>query len=299
VERDAVILEVSLNEGVTPDLHQHVPRQPDECAADALRCAEAGASVVHWHAIDAEGRQSLGDAGLYGVALELIDGCVLAYPSYPVDLPATVSGRLGHCLQLAQRHGMEIAPLDIATVNVFAIDQTGRALARQRAGEADDVIANPPSFVVDALTCYRSEGLVPTVAAFDVGSTRAIGALARAGLLAQPLLLKIFLWETPMIGPRPSIEALDLHLSQLAEDIDVEWIVVTYGMTDPVLVEAIARAALERGGGVRIGIGDSPGAFPDLTNARLVELAGRWADDAGRPLASTDGVRQRLATRGR
>ena len=188
---------------------------------------------------------------------------------------------------------MELAPLDVATVNVFAFDHTGRALAR---GEGDDVIANPPSFVVDALACYRAAGLVPTVAAFDVGATRAIGALARAGLLSQPLVLKIFLWESPLIGPQPSVEALDLHLQQLAGDVDAEWLVVTYGMTDPASVEAIARGALERGGGVRIGIGDSPRAFPDAANAQLVELVGRWAAEAGRPLANTDEVRQRLGT---
>jgi uncharacterized protein (DUF849 family) len=65
-------------------------------------------------------------------------------------------------------------------------------------------------------------------------------------------------------------------------------------MTDPVVVETIARAALERGGGVRIGIGDNPRAFPEATNAHLVELTGRWAVDAGRPLASRDDVRRRF-----
>ena len=293
MERDAVIIEVALNESVTPALHERVPQHPDQCAADARRCAEAGASIVHWHAVDADGREALGDAALYGTALDLMDGRVLAYPSYPVDVPATVSDRLRHCVELGRNHGMEIAPVDVATVNVFAFDRAGRALAR---GVGDDVIANPPSFVVDALTCYRAEGLVPTVAAFDVGSTRAISALAGAGLLSEPLLLKIFLWESPLIGPRPSVEALDLHLEQLAGDIDAEWVVVTYGIADPASVEAIARAALERGGGVRIGIGDSPRAFPDATNAQLVELVGQWADEAGRPLASTDEVRQRLGT---
>ena len=67
-------------------------------------------------------------------------------------------------------------------------------------------------------------------------------------------------------------------------------------MTDPAAVEELGRAALERGGGVRIGIGDSPHAFPDATNAQLVELVARWAADAGRPVATVDGVRARLGT---
>jgi len=295
VEGDAVIVEVASNEGVTRAIHPHVPLRPEECAADARRCADAGASIVHWHAVDDAGRQALGDARLYGAALDAMDGCVLAYPSYPVDVPATVGDRLDHCLRLRERHGMEIAPVDVSTVNVFAVDQAGQIVERRSAG-GEEMIANPPAFVVDALRCYRSAGLVPTVAAFDVGCTRAISVLAQAGLIAEPVLLKIFLWESPVIGPRPSVAALDLHLAELPRGLDVEWIVVTYGMTDPAAVEVIARAALERGGGVRIGIGDNPRAFPTSTNAELVELVRRWAADAGRPLVSTDGLRRRLGT---
>ena len=292
MDRDAVIVEVGLNEDVPPARHPHVPRQPDECADDARRCADAGAAAVHWHAIDASGVPKLGDAALYGAGLDTMRGCVVAYPSYPVDVPATVSDRLGHCLELRARHGMEVAPLDVATVNVFATGPDGRALAlRER-----DVIDNPPSFVLDALSRYRAAGLVPTLAAFDVGSTRAIAALAAAGLVAEPLFLKIFLWESPLIGTRPCVEALDLHLRQLPAHLDVEWLVVTYGMTDPAAVETIARAALERGGGVRIGIGDSPRAFPDAPNARLVEMVERWARESGRPLASAAVLRERLGT---
>jgi 3-keto-5-aminohexanoate cleavage enzyme len=296
VRGDAVIVEVALNEDVPRARHPDVPQRPEECAADARRCADAGASLVHWHAIDTNGTPRLADTDLYGAAIDAMGDCVLAYPSYPVDVPATVAERLGHCLELRARHQMEVAPLDVTTVNVFVADPDGRAVAPLQRGAGRDVIENPPSFVLDALSCYRAAGLVPAVAAFDVGSSRAIAALAAAGVLAEPVLLKVFLWESPLIGPQPCIEALDLHLRQLPAGLDVEWLVVTYGSADAAVVEAIARAALERGGGVRIGIGDNPRAFPDVTNARLVEAVGRWATDAGRPLATTDAVRERLGT---
>ena len=89
---------------------------------------------------------------------------------------------------------------------------------------------------------------------------------------------------------------MDLHLRQLPPDLDVEWLVVPYGMTDPAAVEELGRAALERGGGVRIGIGDSPHAFPDATNAQLVDLVAGWATDAGRPVASVGALRARFGT---
>lgn len=294
MEHDAVIIEVGLNEAISRATHPNVPQTPEECAADARRCADSGAALVHWHAIDDEGRQQLADADLYGAALDAMEGCVLAYPSYPIDVPDTVADRIGHCLELRARHGMEIAPVDVATVNIVVADGDGRAIAPFEPVPGFEVIRNSLPFVTSAVAAYRTVGLVPTLAVFDVGSTRTIGALARAGLLDQPALLKIFLWESPLIGPVPSVAALDLHLAQLPPEIDVEWIVVPYGMTDPDAFEELARAALERGGGVRIGIGDSPHAFPDLTNAELVERVGRWAADAGRPVASVGAVRRRV-----
>jgi uncharacterized protein (DUF849 family) len=296
MKKDAVVIEVGLNEAVTPTVHRHVPQQPSECAADARRCADAGAAIVHWHAVDPSGAQRLADATLYGAALDEMAGCVLAYPSYPVDVLDTFDARLGHCLTLHADHGLELGPIDVSTVNLVLWDPATRALAPLEAIAGHEVIRNSLPFVTSALARYYEVGLVPTVAAFDIGSTRTIAALARAGLLREPVLAKIFLWGDPAIGPEPSVPALELHLRQLPEDLDVEWLVVPYGIADPALIEEIARAALERGGGIRVGIGDNPNAFPDVPNAALVERAAGWAAAAGRPVASADQVRDRFGT---
>jgi uncharacterized protein (DUF849 family) len=60
------------------------------------------------------------------------------------------------------------------------------------------------------------------------------------------------------------------------------------------VVERLCCDALERGGHVRVGIGDSPGAHPDATNAALVEQVVAWAGAVGRPVATPDQVRARL-----
>lgn len=296
MDDDAVILEVGINEAVSPAVHPHVPQQAAACAADARRCAGAGATIVHWHAIDDSGVQRLGDAALYGEALDAMGGCALAYPSYPVDVPDTVDERLGHCFALRRQHGLELGPVDVASVNVVLWDPAARALAPLEPRPEFEVIRNSLPFVADALARYQAAGLVPTLAAFDLGSTRTIGALALAGLVTEPLMLKIFLWGSPAIGPEPSVEALDLHLRQLPPGIDVEWVLVPHGIDDRVLLEKLVRAALDRGGGVRVGIGDTPGAFPEQSNPEIVELAARWASQAGRPVASLSDVRTRFST---
>ncbi len=293
---DSVLIEVALNESVSPGMHPHVPQSPAECAADARRCADAGAALLHWHAVGADGIARLSDTNLYAEALEAMAGCVLAYPSYRTDVPDTVEGRLGHCLALRDRCGMEVGPIDVATVNMVFWDEVSATVGPMESLGPFDVIRNSMPFVASALRRYREVGLVPSLASFDVGSTRAIGALALAGLVPEPVLLKIFLWGAPLIGPEPSVEALELHLRQLPRSVDFEWILVPYNIPDSRLVETLTRAALERGGGIRLGIGDNPVAFAELGNARVVDLAVSWARESGLSAMGVDDARSRLGT---
>jgi len=301
MERDAAIVEVGLNEATMRTENAHVPYSPEECADDARRCAGAGAAVVHWHARDpVTGAQRLDDALLYGAALDLMrPSHLLAYPSYP---PWPVSGddRLAHVWTLGERHGLELAPLDLGSVGIVVWDERARTF-----GPGIDqlrehgVVTNPLPFLLDALERVHALGMVPSLAAFDLGLTRTMVLLARAGKLRPPVFLKIFLSGAWAVGPFPTEEALDFHLQQIPADLDVEWVLVPYALEDPALVERLCRAALGRGGGIRVGIGDNPLAFPDATNAALVERAVRWVTESGRPLASPADVRRRFGLPGR
>lgn len=299
MDRDAVIIEVALNEAAGRAPNPHVPYGPQECAADALRCYDAGAAVVHWHARDpVTGEQHLGDVALYGEALDQIAGRgMLGYPSYPVDTSVPSDRRLAHVWELHDRHGLELAPVDIGSASIVVWDERGREFVGVEPLRALGVIDNPLPFVLDALERVAALGMVPTLGAFDVGHTRTMAMLAESRRVAQPVLHKIFLSGTLALGPLPTEDALDWHLAQIPEGIDVEWIVVPYAINDAALVERLARHALARGGNLRVGIGDSPAAAPLSTNATLVERAVSWARDAGRPVASSDDVRRRIGLR--
>ncbi len=292
---DAAIIEVGLNEAVLRPQHAQVPYSPAECAAEASRCAEAGAAIVHWHARDPKtGEQRLADVALYGEALDAMrPSGVLAYPSYPVDISG-FDTRLDHCWALYERHGLELGPIDVGSVSIVAWDETARDLPFAEALPAGGVIANPLAFILAALEHTQQLGMVPTLGAFDVGFTRLVALLFEAGRLPGPVLLKIFLSGAFAVGPFPSEEALDLHLRQLPDGLDVEWLAVPYAIGDPDVIERLCRHALERGGGLRVGIGDNPMAHPQATNGALVELAVGWADAAGRPVATANDVRRRV-----
>ena len=294
---DAVIIEVGLNEGAGRGVNPNVPITPAECAADALRCRDAGASTIHWHARDpATEQQCLGDADLYAEALTAMQaGGLLGYPSYPVDPEIAVGNRLDHVWELRARGLLELAPIDVGSVSTIAWnrqlnDFVGLEWLRTQSG----VVDNPLTFVIDSVERANSFGMPCSFGAFDVGCTRVVAMLAASGRIQGPVLHKVFLSESWAVGPMPSEAALDLHLEQLPDDLDVEWFAVPYSHSDPAVIERLSRAALERGGHVRIGIGDSPAANPLATNAELVEQVVEWAQDAGRPVASTVDVRARL-----
>ena len=134
--------------------------------------------------------------------------------------------------------------------------------------------------------------MVPSLTSFDVGITRTVALVAAAGKLRPPVYLKIFLSGAWAVGPFPTEEALEFHLRQLPPHLDVEWVVVPYALSDPRLIERLCRRALELGGGIRVGIGDTPAAYPEATNAELVEQAVGWIEKSGRPLASPADVRR-------
>jgi 3-keto-5-aminohexanoate cleavage enzyme len=298
VERDAVIIEVGLNEATLRAQNPHVPYSAEECADDARRVAEAGASVVHWHARDPlSGAQRLDDVEQYGRALDRMrPSGILGYPSYS---PWPVAGvdRLAHVWTLRERHGLELAPVDLGSVGIVVWNECEGDFGPGVDGLREHgVVTNPLPFIIEALERAYALRMIPTVAAFDLGFTRTMVLLARSGRLRRPIFLKIFLSGAWAVGPFPSEDALDFHLRQIPDDLDVEWVLVPYALDDPALVERLCRHALARGGGIRIGIGDDPAAFPDATNAALVERAARWVRESGRPLATPDDVRRRFGS---
>ena len=294
---DAVIIEVGLNEGAARAVNPHVPVTPAECAADALRCRDAGASTIHWHARDpSTGEQQLGDADLYAEALGVMRSAgLVGYPSYPVDAGLPVERRLDHVWDLQARGELEIAPIDLGSVSTIPWSRGRKDFAdldglRARPG----VVDNPLTFVLDAVERAEALRMPMTFGAFDVGCSRIVRMLVESGWLTGPVLHKVFLSEGWAVGPLPSVAALELHVAQLPEGLDGEWMVVPYSSSDPAVIEQLCRAALERGGHVRVGIGDSAAANPAATNAELVEQVAVWAGDAGRPVATTADVRERL-----
>jgi uncharacterized protein (DUF849 family) len=76
------VLKVCLNGGLRRDQHPAVPITPAELAADALRCARAGARAVHLHPRDGDERESLAPAAVDRAVAALRRAC----PQLPVGI---------------------------------------------------------------------------------------------------------------------------------------------------------------------------------------------------------------------
>ena len=277
-DRDAVFIEVAINEAVSRDQHRHVPVTAEECATDAIASVGAGASFAHWHAPD---------LGAYTAAWRAMRAAgVIAYPTYPSRPPLDVDARLGHCFELVEQDDLEMVPLDLGTAHQIMWD--GNRLV------GGGTLANPLPFLTAAAQRYRTTRAIINLASFDLGHTRLAVRLARVGVLAPPLLLKIYLSDTWLVGPEPSTAALDLHLAQLPADLEIHWLVVPFRLHERATFDTLCRHALERGGGFRVGIGDNPSLFPHSRNADLVEMVQPWVTASDRRVATTDDVRRLL-----
>lgn len=282
-----VIVEAAINEGAMRDANPHVPFTPDECASDGIECRDAGATLVHWHARDPlSGRPAPGATAEYAPAQDRYAAAgVLSYPTYPNQPVDDVDARMAHCLALADRHGLEMAPIDLGAAQQTHWD--GAAL------NGSGTLANPAAFIAGAAARFGARNLLINLSSFDLGSTRLAVRLAQTGVLAPPLILKFYLSDSWMVGPEPSEAAIDLHVAQIPPGIDVDWILVPFRLRDRARVERLCRYALARGGGVRVGLGDNDAVYPRHRNAELVAQAVEWARDAGQTVATADDLRKR------
>jgi uncharacterized protein (DUF849 family) len=282
------IIEVGLNEFTTKAQNAHVPYGPDEVAADAIACADAGAAVVHFHARADDGTQDWSGAERYQRALDLIGAGsdVVAYPSYFRDH--------SHIWELAAHApggpGSVLASYDVPQ------EVVGPRLWNEQVRQFED----PPFDTVggdaprDPLAEMRRLGVRPTVNVFDVGEARWLTLAIRAGMFPGPVYVKLFLCDQLVNGPFPDANGVDAYLTQLPSELDLECTIVPYTMMDAERAETLLRAALLRRLHIRVGVGDNPYAYPSARNAELVARAVELVQEAGFEPASPADVRGRL-----
>ena len=278
---DRVVIEAALNGGQSQAENPAVAITPAEVAAEALRCAEAGASVVHIHAQAADGTWRA-DGDWYAAAIRAIravaPGLLIGLTSLrPEGVPiATINDILA-----ALAAAPETRP-DLVSVNL------GHIVAWERDGAPGTrrTLHYPNSHADLAAILARcaATGIVPEMGVMDIGFIGNAVALRHDGLLpALPwFLLEL---DTPAFGSgrqvAPATVANYDHLAHLLREHfpAAPWAAHGHGLaTYPILERALATGAH-----VRVGFEDTL-YLPDGSLAPSNASQVAWAVAAARAL---------------
>jgi len=284
-----VIIEVALNGVTSRQRNPDVPATVEEQAKDALACIDAGGTIIHTHAPDlVVDAQTAADqyAVAFRPAVEQHPG-VVCYPT--LGFGDTLEDRYRHVELL---HDMGLArqgAVDTGSVNLGGTGSDGLP------PPIDFVYTNSFRTIRYQMNVCTQRGLGASVAIFEPGFLQVVLAYAERGALPPGTLVKFYFagggylgGGDPLWGAPPILEALDLYLAML-DEATVPWAVAVLGGS--LLDTPIARAALERGGHLRVGIEDWDTGPPNIEQvAAAVELC----EEVGRPVATIADTEQRL-----
>ncbi len=243
--------------------HPGLPLTPDELAAEARACMEAGAAAIHLHVRDGEGRHSLEPADY----LPAIAAVREAAPDMVVQITTEAVGRYGPAEQMACVRAVVPEAASLA-LRELAPDDEKETLERLRGFlRWMQVMDISPQFIlyapeeVERFLRLRSDGVI----AFE-----------------RPFLLFVLGRHSAEGGSAP--EELDPFVEALG-DACAEWAVCAFGPREA----EIALHAARLGGHARIGF-ENNDRLPDgsvaESNADLVRAVRDLLDREGHALMS-------------
>ena len=253
----------------TREMTPHVPLTPAEIAADVRRCAEAGASLVHVHARDADGRPTLDMT----VFKETVGRIKREAPEVIIQL--STGARAGRDWE-ARANPVRLLP-EMASFTTGSNNLPGI------------VYENAPDFLLFLAGVFQDTGVKPEIEVFEAGMINNAMFLVKKGLLTMPLHFDF------VLGAPGAMPGTVRNLVFLADTLPpgATWTVAGIGPAEIPL----ATAAIAMGGHVRVGIEDNL-RLPDgalATNAQLVQTAATIARTMGRQIATPAEARQILS----
>lgn len=288
-----VVIEVALNGATPTERNPNSPQTQETLVADALRCIEAGASIVHTHAPDI---RVAGEAG----AKQYLDHFLPIHAEQPEAIlyptlvfADSIEEKTSHIEPLAKAYPLKLGFVDPGSVNLMPTGEDGLPL------QADWVYANSHADIAFKFALCERLGLGPGMAIFEPGFLRTALAYHEQGAMPRGGFLRFYFGGERsyrgegqidlLFGLPPRISSLDVYLEMLADSerrsgkASLPWsIAVVSG--DP-FDGGVARHALERGGHLRVGLEDYAGDRAP-SNLELVEEAVALCKEMGRPVAT-------------
>jgi uncharacterized protein (DUF849 family) len=252
------------------DDNPHVPVSPGEILKDTYKAYKLGASVVHVHARDREGRPTHKKEGFRKIISGIKEKCP------DIIICATTSGRVTpqveHRSEVLQL-GPEMASLTLGSLNF-----------------PQHPSVNPLETIKTLAGIMKEKNILPELEIFEPGFINTAKYLVRRGYLKEPLHFNM------LLGSLGSIPADIKDLVYLVQSLPAgsTWSATGIGRFQT----QINVAAILMGGHVRVGLEDTIYYnYPSkelATNEQLIKRVVRVATELGREIATPDEARQIL-----
>ncbi|HAN86352.1 MAG: 3-keto-5-aminohexanoate cleavage protein [Bacillota bacterium] len=249
----------------------YLPLTPKEIGEAAEEARKAGASIVHLHVRDDEGKPSQ-DIEVFRKAIDEIR------KRTDVIVQISTGGAVGTPIEERMRP-LDLAP-EMATLTTGTVNF------------GDEVFMNEPKAIEALAVRMKEKGVKPELECFDVGHIANALRLARRGIVEEPLYFD-FVMGVP--GGIPGTVPDLMHCVNSLPP-GTRWQVAGVGRAELQL----AAVAIVLGGNVRVGFEDniyySRGVLAE-SNAQLVSRIARIAGELGREVATPDEAREMLELR--
>ncbi|HEY3298604.1 MAG TPA: 3-keto-5-aminohexanoate cleavage protein [Armatimonadota bacterium] len=254
----------------TKDMTPHVPISVDEIIADARRCRDAGASILHMHARDETGEPTY-KSDIYS---QILRGVREACPD--VILCVSTSGRVFKTFEERSEvldckdPAPEMASLTLGSMNFPSMESV-----------------NSPDMIHSLAMKMQERGVTPELECFDMGMVDYSHYLVEHEILKPPLYCNL------LLGSLGTLSASPYNLASIVRALPSETIWAAAGIGR--FQFDVNKMAIAVGGHIRVGIEDNlwyDDARTELaTNPALIERLVKVSLASGREIASPDDAR--------
>ena len=267
-ERPAILTAAICGAETTREQTPYLPITADELAAEAVRCAAAGAAVIHLHVRKDDGTPTQ-DRGLFDKAIRAIRA------RCDVVVQTSTGGAVGMSAE-ERAQPLDCRP-EMATLNAGSLNF------------GDDVFLNPFPMVREFARRMRERGIVPELECYDAGHVESCIQLAKEGVIELPAHFDFVLGVRGGLGA--SEENLRFLLSKLPDGCSFS----VAGIGRHQL--PMAELSLRLGGHARCGLEDNIYLSKGTLAKGSYELVARLAEMArsvGRSVATPAQARELL-----
>lgn len=258
----------------TKKMTPHVPIAPEEIASDVIKCAEAGASMVHLHARDERGAPTYKKETYQEIIQRVREknkNIILCVSTSGRDFPDFE--KRSEVLDLEKPYKPDMASLTLSSLNFNKVASI-----------------NSPETIKKLAQKMLDKNIKPELEVFDIGMINYAKYLIKKGLIKPPYYFNL------LLGNIACAQADLFNLGIMLRDLPPESVWSVAGIGSFQL--KMNSLGVIWGGGVRVGLEDNIWFDNERTKlATNYELIKRVADIAkalGREIASPQEVRNML-----